>query len=526
MDVGAGANETGPFGNPDGARATLNVVLRDFVEFDGRSGFGALATRAEDASVRVIVGKLGAGKTVYLRRLQSFQADQPAVYADTPQQSLPSTELIVKACQWYAPDALTEKWMQIWNRSILRSLATHLLFDDRLMAYVDDETRTQLNSYGQLIGEAKRPRSIYSQLRAILNSTNTGIHLTRYLEDDRWDDLEYDLGKALRNAPPIFFYLDAVDEEFHHAPMYWLRCQKGLFYQTMRLLRDARLGGRLHIVICIRDIVMSSVYRSEHAPRYHGEEHIRVLTWDADALRYLLEEKISRLRAEFKMVERSEDPSIEGWLGSQWIHNERRGLDEALEDYLLRHTRLIPRDIVSMGNALSSEVVKQKLAGRSELPPEIIRETVSRAAKRFADSQLAQCANQLAADSMPRHAVLKDYSETYIASQEYAEGIREDIKAVLAQFGCDRFDADALEFMTADARRRLQDESVHLDSILWQNGLLGFTRGDRDYFYSLDNMDQFNIPREVDGYVLHPCVLDAVPGLRGSGPPVRPFYHS
>ncbi len=42
--------------------------------------------------------------------------------------------------------------------------------------------------------------------------------------------------------------------------MYWRRCQKGLFYQTMRLLRDHRLGGRLHLVICIREIVMSSVY--------------------------------------------------------------------------------------------------------------------------------------------------------------------------------------------------------------------------------------------------------------------------
>ena len=33
------------------------------------------------------------------------------------------------------------------------------------------------------------------------------------------------------------------------------------------------------IVISIRDIVMSSVYRSEHAPRYQDEPHIRVLGW-------------------------------------------------------------------------------------------------------------------------------------------------------------------------------------------------------------------------------------------------------
>ena len=74
--------------------------------------------------------------------------------------------------------------------------------------------------------------------------------------------------------------------------MYWLKCQEGLFYQVMRLLRDQKRGGRLHVVICIRDIVMSSVYLSEHAPRYYNEPHIRVLTWNRDSLLYLLEQKL------------------------------------------------------------------------------------------------------------------------------------------------------------------------------------------------------------------------------------------
>jgi type II secretory pathway predicted ATPase ExeA len=81
----------GPFGNPDGSRAPIENVLEDFVDFHGNPAFGALATPADDATSRVIVGRLGAGKTVYLRRLRSFQARQESVYADHPQQSLPST---------------------------------------------------------------------------------------------------------------------------------------------------------------------------------------------------------------------------------------------------------------------------------------------------------------------------------------------------------------------------------------------------------------------------------------------------
>jgi hypothetical protein len=114
--------ELGPFGNPDGSRAQLERVIGDFVDFGGDPSFGALATRANDSMVRVIVGKLGAGKTVYMRRLQDYQSRQGSVYADIPQQSPPSTEVIVKACQWFSGQVLVEKWMQIWSRAILREV--------------------------------------------------------------------------------------------------------------------------------------------------------------------------------------------------------------------------------------------------------------------------------------------------------------------------------------------------------------------------------------------------------------------
>src|ERR1700744_991858 len=71
-----------PFGNPDGSRADLDDLIRDFVDFGGNPAYGHLATKANDSMVRVIVGKLGAGKTVYLRRLQDFQAHQESVYSD------------------------------------------------------------------------------------------------------------------------------------------------------------------------------------------------------------------------------------------------------------------------------------------------------------------------------------------------------------------------------------------------------------------------------------------------------------
>ena len=324
----------GPFGNPDGSRADIEDVLSEFVDFGGNPAYGHLATRANDSMVRVIVGKLGAGKTVYLRRLQDFQSHQDSVYADLPQQSLPKTEVIVKACQWFSDRVLVEKWMQIWDRAIMRSLASHLLRRPELRQQLRDEQADEIeHSYARLLDEFRRPRNIYSQVRDIINQRQTAHQLSTYLDDPLWDDLEDLLGEMIGQCRPIYFYLDAVDEEFSHAPMYWLKCQEGLFYQVMRLLRDPRLGGRLHVVICIRDIVMSSVYRSEHAPRYYNEPHIRVLNWDRGSLLYLLGQKLQRLPPSLLMRRAATGPpSIRDWLGvnGHWPGARRRRNDRGL----------------------------------------------------------------------------------------------------------------------------------------------------------------------------------------------------
>jgi len=510
-----GLDPVGPFGNPDGSRADIEDVIRDFVDFGGDPAYGHLATRANDSMVRVIVGKLGAGKTVYLRRLQAFQAHQDSVYADVPQQSLPKTEVVVKACQWFSDRVLVEKWMQIWERAIIRSLASHVLRHPELRQQLNDEQAEEMEqSYARLLDDFRRPRSIYSQVRDIINQRHTAHQLSTYLDDPLWDDLEDLLGEVLCRCKPVYFYLDAVDEEFGHAPMYWMKCQEGLFYQVMRLLRDHRMGGRLHIVVCIRDIVMSSVYRSEHAPRYYNEPHIRVLTWDRGALLYLLRHKLQRL-PQLLLMRRSADSitTIRDWLGvnGDWLGPDGSG---TIEDYLLSHTRLIPRDIISLGNELSEEVLRQKQAGRDGLPPAVLHDVVGRCAKRFGDSQLAQCANQISSDLMPKNAALHNYSEVFTSTQAYISGVQEDVRSFVRLIGVDRFPRSDLEGLQEVANLHFE-KATDLASVLWQNGMLGYLdETGRRRFYSLGDVEEFHFPPEVDTYVLHPCLVHAVGGIR------------
>jgi Protein tyrosine and serine/threonine kinase len=505
----------GPFGNPDGSRADIEDVISEFVDFGGDPVYGHLATRANDSMVRVIVGKLGAGKTVYLRRLQDFQAHQDSVYADVPQQSLPKTEVVVKACQWFSDRVLVEKWMQIWERAIMRSLASHVLRRPELRQQLRDEQIDEIErSYARLLDDPRRPRTIYSEVRDIINQRQTAHQLSTYLDDPLWDDLEDLLGEVIGQCKPIYFYLDALDEEFSHAPMYWLKCQEGLFYQVMRLLRDHRLGGRLHIVVCIRDIVMSSVYRSEHAPRYYNEPHIRVLNWDRSSLLYLLQRKLQRLPPSLLMRRvTSGSPTIGDWLGldEQWPGPDGDG---TIEDYLLGHTRLIPRDIISLGNELSEEVLRQKQAGHEGLPPAALERMVRRCAKRFGDSQLAQCANQISSDLMPKNAALHNYSELFTSTQAYISGVQEDVRSFVRMIGADRFSRADLVALQEMADLHFE-KATDLASVLWQNGLLGYVDEiGRRRFYSMGDVEQFHFPPEVGTYVLHPCLVHAVGGIR------------
>ena len=508
----------GPFGNPDGSRADIEDLISEFVDFSGEPAYGHLATRANDSMVRVIVGKLGAGKTVYLRRLQDYQAHQDSVYADVPQHSLPKTEVVVKACQWFSDRVLVEKWMQIWERAIMRSLASHVLRRPELRQQLRDEQADEIErSYTRLLDDFRRPRSIYSQVRDIINQRQTGHQLSMYLDDPLWDDLEGLLGEVVGQCKPIYFYLDALDEEFSHAPMYWLKCQEGLFYQVMRLLRDHRLGGRLHIVVSIRDIVMSSVYRSEHAPRYYNEPHIRVLTWDRSSLLYLLQQKLRRLPPSLLMRRpTSGPPTIRDWLGVNGRWPGPNG-DGTVEDYLLSHTRLIPRDIISLGNELNEEILRQKQAGQEGLPPAALRRVVQRCAKRFGDSQLAQCANQISSDLMPKNAALQNYSELFTSTQAYMRGVQEDVRSFVRMIGIDQFPRVDLEALQEVADLHFE-KATDLASVLWQNGLLGYVdETGRRRFYSMGDVEEFHFPPEVDTYVLHPCLVHTVGGIRQVG---------
>lgn len=516
-----------PFGNPDGARESLGALLEQFVDFAGDEGFGALATRADDLRARVIVGRMGSGKTVYLRRLQASAMSEDSIYADASTSDLPSTEAIVRTCQFFDRRDQVEMWRRIWSRCITRTVTAHILRRRELHDYLDSDLRADLGSFGHLVGGGRTAGTLYSHLSDMLSEYDAKHRLTRYLGHQDWSDLTHFLREAVPSLPPIVFWLDGVDESFAYAPMYWLPCQEGLFHAVMQWFRDQRIGGRLHVIITIRDVVFSSVLRGEMAGKYRGEPHIRVLDWDDRSLRYLLREKVNRLDDRYVSDPYASDP-IAAWLGHAEIHNVARDRMEQTLDYILRHTRLIPRDLVEVGNALCGVVLRAKRARGSAPSQAEIRSMVAASAAAFGNDQIQQCANQIRADLAPETAGRHDFAEIYVGRHGY---IRDDLvdrlRHGLLLLGTDRFDAASLA-AARDLLRQDFDDQTDFATVLWQNGLLGFVGrrngSDGTFFYSMGGMTDLQPPLSEREYVLHPCLIDAV-GIRSVGSePVTPYH--
>lgn len=516
------------FGDPDGSRTDIDDATEGFIAFRGLASFGGLAVSDEHLRTRVVVGGKGDGKSRYLRRFAAAAREQPGVYvdellrySDAVQKDAPTTLSVVKVSHSVAEPFLTERWQLIWRRAILRSLVSHLLFAKDLQSYLGDDEAAELReTYSDLYRDFRRPVSIYSQASEIVNKY-TRSSLPSYLEDPAWHDLEGLIAEILRRTPPLYFYVDAIDDEYAHAPSYWLRCQKGLFYTVMKLLKDEHFGGRLHVVICVRDHVLSSVLRSEHATRYRDSPHIRTLLWDESSLRFFLRAKLRQLPdGFFADPERRADDDVAGWLGFTAVWNEEREITEPVERYLLRHSRLSPRDIVQMGNRLTKNIVAARATGAT-WNDAAFRGMVSELASEWGDEQLTICAQQMSADMMPAHAADQEYAEVFTGAIAYAPTVSQTLKTFLVDtLGVDRFDRDTFE-AAREIAADFFDERTDVFAVLWQNGLLGYGLGGmtdgRERFYRIsEQSDAFLIPDRADYYILHSCLIDTL-GLQPIG---------
>jgi hypothetical protein len=513
-----------PFGSPEGERSDFRDPIRDFIPFTGPRFRSGLGLDPHDRTARVIVGRKGAGKTLYLRRLQDAAAREKAIYADDWQTSIFRNDHVIRMLDWYRDESrAVDRWEEVWRCAILRSVVSHILHSRELETDAVELAAAARDICPEFLGR----ESIYSQVSDIVGNARHVGELDAYLGDRRWERLARAAGETLARTKPICFYLDALDERFQQAPRHWLICQLGLFNAVMNFLRDTRVGPRLHIVIGVRDIVFSSTQMTEHATKYLNDT-IRTLGWDWPAVDYFLEHKLGLLDSDHCMEPDAEN-SIQRWLGLTTISNEARQCDEDVKRYLLRHTRLIPRDVVVLGNMLCGLIDQAHHEHQPFLSELEIRQIVRQAARRFGQEELCVVANHLTAEAMPSNAADDGYADFYTGgrgAEAFPLAIADRLAEMLAVVEHDRFGRGRLDILAEDLRDLIDTGADPLD-VLWLHGLIGHIDGPmregRVVFYSAAREDRLSLPRNKRAYALHPIMIDTIDGIRGIGEPVEPY---
>jgi hypothetical protein len=504
--------EIEPFGSPDGASEDPG----SFIRFDDVGRWRDLALMDNDRRARILVGRRGSGKSRYMRTMQVSVLNEGLL--NYPQRD---TKIDLTNLRWIHrtfPDRAErlEVWENAWSCAIYAGVAAYLLYTRQRASNetLSAEDRYFLNHEAKsYIPDGPRAQPIVAVLNDIITNYNDRSRLTSYLKETAWYSIEGIVLDTITNETPIFCFIDALDDNYANAPAESTDAQLGLLNWILRKVVDSSVSNRLHVIVTVRDVIYSALLASDHGQRYNSRVHIKCLDWDNRSSSFYLQEKIRMLPKQFR-IGSSGNNLLREWLGFDTIRNSKRGdVEEKVEDYILRHTRFLPREINEIGNSIATEIRLQKSSKRL-IEPEKIRRIISLTAQNFARNMMNEVALHLAA--------LDEISENDPNSAEYLELIQVAVTKFFSKIMSEKFsrvEIDAAHdiFKTHAPwwSASMGGHPVTIQDVIWQHGLIGYRRqGDPErwvrYFNSAAWGDGDLMARlpEAEHYYLHSALLD------------------
>lgn len=527
----------GPFGVPDAGRGSYND---EFMDIDGK--LPSPIHDSESMRKRILVGKKGSGKSLYLRWhlraaekrgfivLAEKRAFSTGLAAEIDLVAMRDAEILSKKLQNRfidQPSYMMNFWSQLWERALYLSASSVLLFEG---GGVLSSKRVEIvEKYKDLfLCDMKSKRTVSNFIEIMSSKFNgnrrSSIQWRKYIDHPDWGLLRDDLAQWCEDAPPLALYVDAVDDDFEDAPQVWLHCQGGLFKTAFETTyKDAHLANRLHLVIAIRDITLSGVQQSEHGTRYVTDPKIQHLNWDSTLIRTFLHKKIQKLPTLLSvrpLVDPEDDPFLY-WLGFNEVENKDRMIVERVSDYIIRHTRMVPRDIVFMGNAIYNRMTKRIQEGRpmTDAP---LRQAVAYVAKMVVNEALRLCVMELIMSSdYMSEIVLQEWKENemgVLALEYITKMTRDKVNNFFKIIGKEVFNKrelqDALRRSGLATEAHITNEQFlfRFDNLLWRHGLLAIhvKEGERRRwrFHWRSVFESPTIDEGVEVYGLHSGLID------------------
>ena len=183
-----------------------------------------------------------------------------------------------------------------------------------------------------------------------------------------------------------------------------------------------------------------------------------------------------------------------------------RKIEEDIIDFLIRHTRLVPRDIIIICNELA------KLNMEIEHEPTLniqdwIKKVVLIQSSIIGDELISICAKNIKLNTVPKLAAQYEVSEVFTSDKYYHETTYHKLYHLLEEYKNQTIDSSFVDSLNKSAKEQFGLD-VHLSDILWQNGLLGyFDDNNKCHFFAQKLSGNIILPKNKSKYVFRACVI-------------------
>lgn len=447
---------------------------------------------------KIVVGRKGSGKThVLLHIRQLSQKDGRDVVYTQLDHDLFKGRGLHPYQGGRGPEQSVSMWASIW-RVALDMAALSRFTARRVSAKAREAIEASLEAldiepgadplrsfreamadrHGELAPELDIPIDPIEALELLLQRYKHLNSLTTFLEDVNFRYVENEIAVLLHRHGVVHFVIDGLDEYAYADPKGWLDLQVGLFTAAFELATVRTYTQYLRLTMSLRNYVFTRASQTPHIDR--ARSHILRLNWDDHSARKFLNERLLKLHGgafarSDKLVGKN---PLAGWLGFETVQSPRRDAQEDVVRYLLRHSRLSPRNVVEVFNSLCA--VQNTLANDGRVMTEFEFRTVVEGQARSVASLMLKVAAEEIIALLPSGAFNRRSSH---APEYLITDIAEKISLTISECGSeviDRTDCNA-KLVRSLARRLDLDDVDHfedvlkdLEAALWRSSVIAY----------------------------------------------------
>lgn len=397
-----------------------------------------------------------------------------------------------KALKAFPGGRRAEAWEQLWRLATFRAIATHMICGIRFQL-IEDE----VNAIRPLVDHFQKtevPIGVSVSLSHICSQISTRNEFKEKVNSPDFHSAVNAIVEILRRTDPFYILLDVSDEVLDNAPVAWSECLQGLLFFVLGSKSDTNFE-RVRIVATSTARVHRAAMRQPRYSNYTGRADVLHLKWFPADARGFLNAKIAELPDELVIIPQIDDPKrlAKKWLGVASLKNRSSGRQEKVLDYLIRHTRCTPRQLIILGNQISILVRNAKSTSKKRVASADISRLVHSYVPEFAKNMMMDLSSELVL-----RGIAQDFDRSpmnvYEGSNEDIVGSSQNLEKFFQRLAKTGLHLSQLKNEIETHITNGDSESVEILNLLWQRHFFGLEivqRGRRSKTMNYANDQEF-----------------------------------